>query len=253
MVLSHLSQLENKVESLDQLLAVLSQIEPLMDSVPNLVFFVKDTDCRYQLVNQTLVERCGMADKAALLGYRADQVFPLNYGRQYTAQDRKVVASGKYLEGQLELHFYAARDPGWCMTSKRLIRNECGDVIALVGISRDLQAPQASHPAFEQIAAVDRYIHCHFSEQITLSQLCEVSGGLSIAQMERLCRRIFHLTPRQMIQRVRLDHAAHLLSGNLPITEIALRCGYSDHSAFSRQFRAITGFSPSQFRASTQR
>jgi AraC-like DNA-binding protein len=39
-----------------------------------------------------------------------------------------------------------------------------------------------------------------------------------------------------------------LLHTDLPITEIALRCGYTDHSAFSRQFRALTSLSPSQFR-----
>ena len=39
-----------------------------------------------------------------------------------------------------------------------------------------------------------------------------------------------------------------LLHTDLPITEIALRRGYTDHSAFSRQFRALTSLSPSQFR-----
>ena len=37
---------------------------------------------------------------------------------------------------------------------------------------------------------------------------------------------------------------------DLPITEIALRCGYTDHSAFSRQFRALTSLAPSQYRES---
>jgi AraC-like DNA-binding protein len=52
-----------------------------------------------------------------------------------------------------------------------------------------------------------------------------------------------------MIHKCRLEEGTRLLlDTDLPITEIALRCGYTDHSAFSRQFRALTSLSPSQFR-----
>ena len=53
-----------------------------------------------------------------------------------------------------------------------------------------------------------------------------------------------------MIHKARLGEASRLLLQDLQITEIALRCGYTDHSAFSRQFRALTGLTPSQFRES---
>lgn len=33
------------------------------------------------------------------------------------------------------------------------------------------------------------------------------------------------------------------------IAEIAYACGYTDHSAFSRQFKAHAGMSPVQYRA----
>ena len=32
-------------------------------------------------------------------------------------------------------------------------------------------------------------------------------AGMSVAQLERYCKRVFHLTPRQMIHKVRLEHA----------------------------------------------
>ena len=73
-------------------------------------------------------------------------------------------------------------------------------------------------------------------------------SGMSVAQIERYCKRIFHLTPRQMIHKVRLEKATELLAGDTPITDIALQCGYTDHSAFSRQFKAMTGSTPRDFR-----
>jgi AraC-like DNA-binding protein len=35
---------------------------------------------------------------------------------------------------------------------------------------------------------------------------------------------------------------------NRSVAEIALDCGFRDHSAFSRAFRSATGQTPSQFR-----
>ncbi len=122
-------------------------------------------------------------------------------------------------------------------------------MIGVAGISRDLQLPQSTHPAYQKLAAVDAYIREHFARPISLAELTAIAG-LSVAQLERHCKRIFQLTPRQMIHKARLGEASRLLQQDLSITEIALRCGYTDHSAFSRQFRALTGFSPSQYRDS---
>ncbi len=94
---------------------------------------------------------------------------------------------------------------------------------------------------------MDAYIRQHFARPILLEELTAIAG-VSVAQLERHCKRIFQLTPRQMIHKARLGEASLLLLQDVSITEIALRCGYTDHSAFSRQFRALTGFTPTQFR-----
>jgi AraC-like DNA-binding protein len=33
------------------------------------------------------------------------------------------------------------------------------------------------------------------------------------------------------------------------VAEVAYACGYADHSAFSRQFKAVVGLSPSEYRS----
>jgi AraC-like DNA-binding protein len=233
---------------IDTLLRSLQAIAPLLDTLSDTVFFIKDNQARYAFVNQTLARRCGFKHCGDLVGLTAEQVFPERFGPLYTEQDRRVLASGRELADQLELHLYYGNQPVWCLTHKLALREPSGRIVGLAGISRDLQSPQASHPAFQKLAAVDAHIKLHFARPISLAELTAIAG-LSVAQLERHCKRIFQLTPRQMIHKARLEEASRLLlEQDLPITEIALRCGYTDHSAFSRQFRALTSLSPSQYR-----
>ncbi|MDB6051699.1 MAG: AraC family transcriptional regulator [Pseudomonas sp.] len=232
---------------LASLTASLQQIAPLFDVMPGVVFFIKDVQARYVLANQTLVQRCGLKNKSELLGRTAEEVFPSSLGPFYTEQDVQVLSDGVPLDDQLELHLYPGRHPGWCLTYKLAVRDTQGEIIGMAGISHDLQAAQSSHPAYEKLAAVDAHIRGHYDRPISLADLTAIAE-MSVAQLERQCKRVFQLTPRQLIHKARLGAASQLLTGELPITEIALRCGYTDHSAFSRQFKALTGLSPSQYR-----
>ncbi|WP_109511955.1 helix-turn-helix transcriptional regulator [Pseudomonas ovata] len=234
-------------DSLDQVLVGVQALLPLLDAIPNAVIFIKDVQARYRLANHTLVQRCGFRHLAPLLGKTSTEVFPAPFGGGYTEQDLRVLEKGLVLDDQLELHLYGSRQPGWCLTHKRPLYNRDDDIIGLVGISVDLQSASDSHPAYQRLAAVDAYIRTHFQRPIALKELTGIAG-ISVAQLERYCKRVFHLTPRQMIHKVRLEHAHRLLLTDLPITEVALQCGYTDHSAFTRQFKTLTGFTPRQYR-----
>ncbi len=65
-------------------------------------------------------------------------------------------------------------------------------------------------------------------------------------------RRVCHLTPQQLLIKIRLDAAVRLLRDPaLSISAVAHACGYSDHSAFTRKFRSVTGISPQRYRERT--
>lgn len=242
----------HRPENIEQLLAGVALLLPMLDVIPNAAIFIKDDQARYVLANRTLVERCGLKQLKPLLGKTSADVFPAQFGPGYTEQDQRVLKQGEVLEDQLELHLYGSREPGWCMTHKRPLYNRAGEIIGLMGISVDLQSASDMHPAYQRLAAVDDFIRSHFYRPISLSELTRIAG-ISVAQLERYCKRVFHLTPRQMIQKVRLENAHRLLLTDLPITDVAIQCGYTDHSAFSRQFKALTGFTPRQYRQATGR
>ncbi|MCF4996592.1 helix-turn-helix domain-containing protein [Pseudomonas syringae] len=240
----------SRPQTLEDLLAGMALILPMLDVIPNAAIFIKDVHARYVMANNTLVQRCGLKSLKPLLGKTSAEVFPAQLGPGYTEQDRKVLEQGLVLEDQLELHLYGSREPGWCLTHKRPLYNRDGEIIGLAGISVDLQSASETHPAYQRLAAVDEYIRAHFNRRVTLAELTRIAG-ISVAQLERYCKRVFHLTPRQMIQKVRLEQAHRLLHTDMPITEVALQCGYTDHSAFTRQFKALTGFTPRQYRQAT--
>jgi AraC-like DNA-binding protein len=81
-----------------------------------------------------------------------------------------------------------------------------------------------------------------------MADLAQITN-LSVAQIERYFQKIFSLTPRQMIIKIRLDAASAMLADqSKTITDIAAACGYQDHSAFSRVFKATVGVTPSEYR-----
>ena len=184
---------------MEQMLAGIVPLAPVLDAIPTAVIFIKDAKARYLFANRTLVQRCGVKRLDFLLGKTSAEVFPEQLGAAYTEQDERVLRLGIALEEQLELHLFGSREPGWCITHKRPIFNRNEQIIGLVGISSDLQSASDSDPAYQRMAAVDRHIRENFSRPVTMEALTQVAG-ISTAQLERCCKRIFHLTPRQMIQ-----------------------------------------------------
>jgi AraC-like DNA-binding protein len=72
---------------------------------------------------------------------------------------------------------------------------------------------------------------------------------LSPYQLDQRIRSLFQLSVRQFLIKVRIDSACEQLARtDQPIAAIALDCGYSDQSAFSRQFRQVVGISPLAYR-----
>lgn len=73
--------------------------------------------------------------------------------------------------------------------------------------------------------------------------------GVSAARLHALFRHHAGTTPGDCILQARLERgAAALAEGDRPITAIALDCGFSEHSAFTRAFSRVYGVSPSDYR-----
>ena len=234
--------------SLPTTLAGCAWAEELFDRIPDIVFFVKDRAGRYVIVNATLVERCGLTDKSELLGRTARDVFPPPLGERYLAQDRTVCASGMPIVARLELHLFANRREGWCLTDKVPVRDETGVVVGLAGLSRDLRLPREGEAGLEAVAAAVAHIQAHLGDELRIEELA-ARAGLSAYQFNRRVRAVFGISAQQLITKTRIDAASRLLRATHdPIAGIAAGCGYCDQSAFTRVFKAAVGLTPRQYR-----
>ncbi len=223
-------------------------LERLFDQAPDIAFFIKDAAGCYRAVNDSLVERHGLRHKSQVIGRRPCDICPGDYGRIPSAQDAVVLRTGRPLLDHLELHWYAPHKPGWCLTTKLPMRDASGRIVGLIGISRDVRAPiEARDIPVEFAAALDHFEN-HLADAMTPSALAR-RAKMAPARFARLLKRFFGLTPSQFITRARIASASRLLrETDQSVADIAVACGFYDHSAFTRAFRAMTGVTPTQFR-----
>ena len=234
-------------ELADQLMGS-SYAEDLFDRLPHVVFFVKDVNGRYVAANQTLVERCAVRTKSDLVGRTARELFPAPLGERYLEQDLRVCATGEAVEHLLELHLYPDGSEGWCLTDKVPVLGSAGTVVGVAGMSRDLHSPSETDTGFEELAAAVNHIRNHYDEPLRVDRLAAMAQT-SVYQFNRRIRAIFQITAGQLITKTRIDAASRLLrTTSNSISDVAASCGYSDQSAFTRQFKATVGLTPGQYR-----
>jgi len=223
-------------------------VEQLFDHIPDVVFFIKDLESHYRVVNTTLVERCGAGKKADLIGRTATEVFPAPLGERYLEQDRVVVRSATAITQKLELHLYPSHLEGWCLTDKIPLIADDGRCCGAAGISRDLQTPTYREDRSDDLGRAMELIR---AEHIAPPSVGEIAAqvGLSAYQLNRRLKDLLGITARQLLIKTRIDTASRLLrTTDLPVSDVALQSGYFDQSAFTRQFRRSAGLTPRQYR-----
>jgi transcriptional regulator GlxA family with amidase domain len=73
--------------------------------------------------------------------------------------------------------------------------------------------------------------------------------GMSARRLERLFTQTFEMPPKRYYDLIRLHRARKLLDEtDLPVSEVAMRCGYGSTTQFSARFREIFGVPPGRLR-----
>lgn len=218
----------------------------LLDMAPSTLYCVKDLEGRYLAVNHAFVERTGRTSRRDVVGKLAADLFPGELAARYHQQDDDVRGLRQTLRDELELITEGSGQFAWYLTTKQPIV-EGDDVVAIAVVSIALGTPAAlgsEHP----LRPVVGHVREHMAEQMSVESLADLAG-LPLRQFERLMHRTFGLPTKQYVTQVRVAAAMDLLrSSGLSLADIAVRCGWYDQSAFSKQFTRVAGVTPGEYR-----
>jgi AraC family transcriptional regulator len=148
----------------------------------------------------------------------------------------------------LETHPYNgdATDEQLIPLLRHLLRTHRADLARTATVNA--LKPATKREIFKRLCIARDLLHSAYRDPLDLQTLSRTSC-LSIPQLIRQFNTVFHTTPHRYLVRLRLQHAAHLLSTTiLPIREITGLCGFEDASAFCRAFRSAYNIQPESFR-----
>lgn len=100
-----------------------------------------------------------------------------------------------------------------------------------------------------QLVQVLEYIDEHLDQEIKLADLAALLG-MSQFHFSHLFKQSIGTAPYQYLLQQRIERAKQLLKqSDQSIVDIAFLCGFSSHSHLSKQFRQVTGITPTAYRA----
>jgi len=109
----------------------------LIDNLPDRIY-VRDRQCRYLNDNIAHAQFLGVSTPDSVVGKSAADFMPAAQAEQYEAVDRKIMESNQPL---LNIEEVTTRSNGtrrWALTTKMPLHDARGNVVGIVGISRDI-------------------------------------------------------------------------------------------------------------------
>ena len=132
-------------------------LRTLIDALPDIVF-TKDTAGRFNMCNVAELKHIGVHSPEELLGKTVFDLYPRELAQLYHADDEQALAGHPILDRE-ELSVDVEGKQRWHLTIKMPLRNVDGDIVGLVGVSRDItqrrtmeEALRESERRFRQLA-----------------------------------------------------------------------------------------------------
>ena len=110
------------------------------------------------------------------------------------------------------------------------------------------QSVYYSSSKYDVIAPALKYLEENYANtELSSDELARVSGVSSV-YFRRVFAAVFGQPPMQYLQTVRMEKAKDMLSGDyMPVSDIAENVGFKSIYHFSKTFKKITGYTPTEY------
>ncbi|MCH2206854.1 MAG: AraC family transcriptional regulator [Lentisphaerales bacterium] len=225
----------------------------LFDHMSGIYLFAKNEKGVFILANQLHIERCGKTCESEVIGKTDYDFFPVSQAEKFIADDKKVMESQIPINDLTELAFDTHGNIDFFLTNKQPLFYKDGSIAGIVGITQNYNMECRDAETYYDVYPAIQHIKENYNKEVTIPSLAKLTG-LSIRKFEEKFKEHFHVTPKQYLTKTRLNMACEMLmKSDMLVTEIALKVGFYDHSAFTRHFTKNLDMTPKVYRKKFKR
>lgn len=218
-----------------------------MNLLPNVGVTIKTAEGYYVYKNTYALEFANLKSEKAILGKRAQDIYPPRLWHMYVEQEEKVLRTG--IPYTNKIHGFPSdhsnnpnRSAGFPVLDQR--GRTIGLMTAFTRARTDNQVP-GWH---DQIKDVITHVNTHFAENIQVDEMA-ATARMSRSSFQHLFTALTKTPPHVYLATVRINAAKTLLeTTDKPIVDIATETGFFDQSHFIKTFKKLTGLTPAKYR-----
>lgn len=123
------------------------------------------------------------------------------------------------------------------------------DFLVYQGLISDIDNVRPAKEHNLHIKDALEYMWEHRNEQETTIALIAEQSGYSLSYFTKAFKAYMHDTPIMHLNKLRISDAKSLMFfTQLPLSEVANKCGYNNFSTFTEAFKVVQGMTPSKYK-----
>ncbi|MGE5494765.1 MAG: AraC family transcriptional regulator [Burkholderiales bacterium] len=226
-----------------------SHLLALFDNIDGLCFFVKNTDFELVYVNDNLLEMYKLKDLKDIIGKTDYDILDTYLADKYRLDDIKVMKTGVAALNMIELVLSQSGIPDWFITNKIPLYSKSGQIFGLMGTMKHITVSQydsGETNKYSFIYNVLDYIAVHIEDKLTVKKIAS-HFNVSERCLEKRFNVYLNMTPGNFLIKYRILKACDFLLKSGDIAQAALKYGFFDQSAFTKQFKRHMHMTPLQY------